>query len=282
MENNKNMADKIKLIAIDIDGTIMNKEFQINDRVKDAITRAINSGIYVILATGRMYSATVPIAANLGIKTPLITYQGSMVREFYDSDDILMHYTLSPEHSKMVLNDLRKFDLQINVYLDDEMFIEKETDILKEYAARRHITYHKVDSFDKVADLTPTKILVMDSTPEKATEIRDYLRNKYSDILNISKSTSLYCEVVNNQASKGHAVLFLAEKWGIKQSEIMVIGDQDNDMDMLQVAGLPVAMGNAEEGLKKIAKYVTDTVDNDGVALAIEKFVLESTDEPAI
>ncbi|EKE02475.1 MAG: hypothetical protein ACD_20C00380G0002 [uncultured bacterium] len=269
------MVDKIKLIALDIDGTILNKEFHVSDRVKNTIARAIDSGIYVILATGRMYSATVPIASNLGIKTPLITYQGSMVREFYDSEDILMHYTISAEHSKMVLNELRKFDHQINVYLDDEMFVEKETDILKEYAARRHITYHKVDSFDKVTDLTPTKILVMDNTPEKATEIRDYLRSKYSDILNISKSTPLYCEVVNNQASKGHAILFLAEKWGIKQSEIMVIGDQDNDMDMLEIAGLPVAMGNAEEGLKSIAKYITDTVDNNGAALAIEKFVLE-------
>ncbi|OGI21100.1 MAG: hypothetical protein A2287_08815 [Candidatus Melainabacteria bacterium RIFOXYA12_FULL_32_12] len=276
------MVDKIKLIALDIDGTIMDSKFHISDRVKTSILKAIDSNIYVVLATGRMYSAAVPIAAGLGIKTPLVTYQGSMVREFYNSDEILMHYTISPEHSKVIIKELRELNLQVNVYLDDELFVEEETDILKEYAARRHIIYHKVDSFDKVADLSPTKILAIDDTPEKTTEVRDYLRNKYSDILNISKSTPLYCEVVNNQASKGRSILFLAEKWGIKRSQIMAIGDQDNDKDMLEIAGLPIAMGNADEGLKKVSKLVTDTVENDGAALAIEKYALELTDESAI
>lgn len=267
------MANKIRLIALDIDGTIMDSNFQISAKVKHTILKAVNSGIYVILATGRMYSATVPIAAGLGIKTPLITYQGSLVKEFYDSDEILMHYTIPSDLSKLIIAELRKFDLQINVYLEDELFIEDETHILKEYAARRHIVYHKVDSFDKVADFNPTKILAIDNSPDKTTQIRDYLRSKFSNVLNITKSTPIYCEVVNNKASKGNAIVYLADKWGIKKSEIMVIGDQDNDQDMLNVAGIAVAMGNSPDALKEKAHYVTDTVDNDGVAVAIEKFV---------
>jgi len=269
----------VKLIALDIDGTIMNSRFQISDKVKDAISKAINSGIYVVIATGRMYSATVPIASGLGIITPLITYQGSMVREFCEKDDILLHYDISPHLSKQILDELRKFEVQINIYLDDELFIEDESAILAEYAAKRNIIYHKVNSFDNILDLKPTKILAMIKDTEKATEIKNYLKAKYSDTLYITKSTPFYVEVVNKEASKGKAVLFLANKWGIDRSEIMAIGDQDNDIEMLEVASLSVAMGNSTEGLKKIAKYVTDTVHNDGAALAIEKYALQSIKE---
>jgi len=264
----------IKLIALDIDGTIMDKRFQISDRVKKTILRAINSGIYVVIATGRMYSATVPIAAGLGIVTPLITYQGSMVKEFYEKDDILLHYDVSPDLSKKILDELRKFDVQINLYLDDELFIEDESAILAEYAAKRNIIYHKINSFDNILDLKPTKILAMIKDAEKATEVKDYLKDKYSDTLYITKSTPFYVEIVNKEASKGKAIRFLANKWCIDRSEIMAVGDQDNDIEMLEVAGFPVAMGNSTEGLKNIAKYVTDTVDNDGAALAIEKYAL--------
>jgi Cof subfamily protein (haloacid dehalogenase superfamily) len=276
------MKDKIKLIALDIDGTIMNSKFQISERMKETIFKAINSGIYVVLATGRMYSATVPIAAGLGIKTPLITYQGSMIREYYNSDEVLLHYTVDSDLSRLILQELRKFDLQVNVYLDDELFVEDETHILREYAARRHIVYHKVDSFEKIIDFSPTKILAINKTPEETMEIRNYLRKKFLTRLNITNSTPLYCEIVNNQASKGNSILYLADKWGFKQSEIMVIGDQDNDKDMLDIAGVAVAMGNGPDSLKESADFVTDTVDNDGAALAIEKFALELTDEPTI
>jgi Cof subfamily protein (haloacid dehalogenase superfamily) len=268
------MSSQIKLIALDIDGTIMDNKFQISDRVKNTVSRAIKSNIYVVIATGRMYSATVPIASELGINTPLITYQGSIVREFCERDDILLSYNVTPELSSIIIKELRNFNTQINLYLDDELFIEDESAILKEYAVKRHIVYHKVNSFSNIIDLKPTKILAMAKDPTEADKIRDYLFNKYSDILYITKSTPVYVEIVNKEASKGKAVSFLADKWGINKPEIMVIGDQDNDSDMLEAAGLPVAMGNGTEKLKSIAKYITDTVDNDGAAIAIEKFAL--------
>lgn len=269
------MTNKIKLVALDIDGTIMNSQFHISDAVKKSIKRVMDSGVYVVLATGRMYSATVPIASGLGITTPLITYQGSMVREFYESDDILLHYTLPSDLAHNTIDDLRKFNSQINVYLDDELFVENESEILVEYAQKRHILYHKVNAFNKIIDLKATKILAIEKDPEKANEVKSYLQKKYQGKLNITKSMPKYCEIVNNEASKGNAVLFLAKMWNIKQSEILAVGDQDNDKDMLEVAGISVAMGNSPNGLKDFADYVTDTVDNDGAALAIEKFVLE-------
>lgn len=267
--------NNIKMVVLDIDGTIMNKQFQISDRMRETISKAIDSGIHVVLATGRMYSATVPIAQGLGLRTPVICYQGSLVREFYNSDDILIHYTIPPAVSKLVIDELRNFDVQVNFYIDDEMFIEAETPMASEYAERRHIVFHKVSAFEKILEIEPTKILAMDIDPEKITIIRDHLRKKFSNALNITKSTPNFCEFVNIKASKGNAILHLAGMWGINQSEIMVIGDQDNDIDMFEIAGFSVAMGNGTEEIKKIAHYITDKVENDGAALAIEKFVLK-------
>ena len=263
---------KIKMIALDIDGTIMDGNFNISEKVKKTVKKAIDAGIYVVLATGRMYSATVPIAKDLGIITPLITYQGGMIKEFFHSDETLLHYTISTDLSKEIIGELRNYNAHINVYLNDELFIEDESHILVEYAQKRHVIYHKIEDFQKVIGLNPTKILCIGENASYTTEIKDSLKSKYAQNLYITKSTPLYCEIVNNCASKGKAILFLAEKWGISPSDIMVIGDQDNDREMLQVAGLPVAMGNGTSGLKEIAKYITDTVDNDGAALAIEKF----------
>lgn len=265
---------KIKMAVFDIDGTIMSSNFTMSAKTKSSIVKAIDKGVKVVLATGRMYGATVPIASELGIKTPLITYQGSLVKEYCNSDDILLHYSILPDLSREVIADIRAFGFQINVYLDDELFIEDESYILVEYAKKRHITFHKIDSFDKVVNLKPTKILAISLDEQKTTELRDFLRKKYSNTLFISKSTPFYCEIVNKKASKGKAIKFLSNLWGIKKEEIMAVGDQDNDIDMFETAGLCVAMGNGTEELKNAANYITESVENDGVALAIDKFIL--------
>lgn len=266
--------DPIKLLVLDIDGTLLNKEFKISDEVKNAVKKAIDKGVKVVIATGRMFSATIPIAVEMGLTTPLITYHGSLIKEFYNSEDILLHRTIPTDIAKKVVQDLRIMDCQTNLSVDDVLIAEVEKPVLKEYLRRRKINYKKVDSFDLLGDFSPTKINVIGEDPDRITEIRDALRAKYSESLYIAKSTAVFCEIIDKSVSKGNAILFLAQKWGIKPSEIMAIGDQDNDREMLRVAGLGVAMGNSTKGLKEIADYITGTVDENGVAQAIEKFIL--------
>lgn len=263
-----------KLVALDIDGTIMNKDYKISARIKYAISRAIEKGVYVLLATGRMYSATVPIGIELGLKTPLIVYQGSMIREFYKSDKILLHHQISYDLAQKLIADLKKENVQINVYHDDKLYTESQSALLEEYAARRNIPYQLLKSFKNVHDLLPTKIMAMDSNIQKIDEIKRKFQEKYSGELNITKSTDYFCEFVDKKCSKADAILFLAKVWGVEKQEIMAIGDQDNDKEMLKIAGLGVAMGNSHDDLKREADYITDTVENDGAALAIEGFVL--------
>lgn len=250
----------------------MRKDYTISDLVKNAIIKAQNAGIKVLLATGRMYNITVPIAKELQLTSPLVTYQGSLVKEFYNSEKVLLHYDVPENLTNEVISESKGFELQTNIYLEDLMYVENESEILFEYSKKRNIKYNKLSSFRDLIGVKPTKILIMDSNPDKVTEITEHLQLKFQDKLNISKSTPYFCEIVNKDASKGNAILHLADMWGIKSSEIMTIGDHDNDKDMLKIAEYAIAMGNATEGLKEIATYVTDTVSNDGVAHAIEKF----------
>ncbi len=265
---------KIKLIALDVDGTIMDKSFRISDRVKQAINKAVEKGIQVLIATGRMYSATVPIGVELGLKTPLIVYQGSMIKEFYKSDNTLLHHYLDSRIALDIIHNARQKDVQINAYFDDKLYVEAESPILQEYASRRYIPFYMVDGFESIENFQPTKILAMDKDPEKINRLVREFKEKYAGQLNITKSTDYFCEFINKKCSKADGIMFLARQWGVNRSEIMAIGDHDNDREMIDLAGIGVAMGNGHEEFKKSADHVTETVDNDGAALAIEKFAL--------
>ena len=96
----------------------------------------------------------------------------------------------------------------------------------------------------------------------------------YHDLY-VIKSTTYFCEIAGREATKGNAVKFLQDKWGIKKEEILAIGDQDNDIELLKAGGIAVAMGNATDELKAYADYITDTVENDGWVKAVEKFCFE-------
>lgn len=267
--------NEIKLIALDVDGTIMDKNFNISGQVKTAIKKAIDKGVYVLIATGRMYSATVPVAKHIGLNTPLVVYQGSLVQEFYKSNKILMHHTVPTDISMQLISDLREYGVQINAYIDDKLYAEKISPILDEYASRRNTPVYKVDNFENISGFKPTKILGLDYDIDLIDKIRIELKYKYQDIVNITKSTPNFCEFVNNKCSKANSILFLAEKWGVTRSQIMAIGDQENDREMLEIAKIGVAMGNGDKELQKMADYITDTVDNNGAAQAIKKFVLD-------
>lgn len=267
--------NKIKMIALDIDGTVMDKNFNISGEVKSVIKNAADKGIYIVLATGRMYGATVPIAEELGIKTPLVVYQGSLIREFYNSSNILRHRTVSSEFFAEIVKDLRNYGVQINAYINDKLYAENITPILEEYSSDRNIPVYKLGDFEETKNSKPTKLMGIDYDTDLIDKIKNELKQKYKGNINVTKSTRHFCEFVNSKCSKADSILFLANKFGLDKSQIMAIGDQDNDKDMIEVAEIGVAMGNSDEELKQIADYVTDTVDNNGAALAIEKFVLK-------
>lgn len=259
----------IKLLALDIDGTLLKKDYSLSDKVKSAVQKVCGLDVKVVLVTGRMYSASTFIADELGLDTPILTYSGALART---KDEIFYEKAITDALARRVLKELKNFDAQVNLYLDDELYAEAETPVLIEYCEKRKLDY-KIKSFDEIPNINANKILAIGKTPDATTEILEYLQGKFSDELFVVRSFPTFCEIISKGASKGNAVLFLAKMWGISPDEIMAVGDQDNDIELLKVAGIKIAMGNGTEGLKAIADYIAPSVEDDGLVDAIEKFI---------
>ena len=265
----------IKMLVLDIDGTIYRKDYTASEAVKTTLKNLVERGIKVVLATGRMYAATVHVAKELGLNTPIISYQGGLIKEFYHSNDTLFQCTLSADHARKAINILKEKKIHFNLYMDDILIVETDSETIRKYTDERKIQYRIIASFDGIELKNINKILAIDTNAEKIEKLTEELNETFNGELYIVRSTPNFCEIANKEATKGNAIRYLAKKWGIRKEEIMACGDQDNDIEMLLSAGTKVAMGNATENLKKIADFVTDTVDNDGVCLAVKKFIKE-------
>lgn len=262
---------KVKLIATDIDGTILKYNFEFNQEVKDCISKLTHDGIKVVLVTGRMHTATDYIAVELGLETPIVSYQGGLIKH---KNETLYERHVCPDTAKEIIHWAKKNNVHLNLYMNDELFVEEDNSIVQRYTGERSAGY-KVESFEELKLHKINKMLAIDFDDEnKVTMWKDYLATKYPD-LHIVKSTPYFCEICHGQATKACAVNFLKEYWELDTSEVLAIGDQNNDIELLSAGGIKVAMGNATDELKAVADYITDTVNHNGFVTAVEKFIYD-------
>ena len=261
----------IKMIATDIDGTILDWSYGgFTPAVKNCIKKLSDLGIKVVLVTGRMHDSAKVMADELGLKTPIVSYQGGMIKD--TEGKIFYRKTLDSERATEIIKWARDNNIHINLYLDDVLYVENDNDAVKKYTKVRYVNY-KVCSFDDLKIKNVNKILAIDYNDiEKVTGWVEYLSKKYPDLY-IVKSTPNFCEISNIDAKKSCAVEYLRKEWGLKKEEVLTIGDQNNDIELLKAGGIKVAMGNGTSELKECADFITDTVDNDGFVKAVEKFI---------
>ena len=259
----------IKMVATDIDGTIVKWGCDYSDGVKSCVKKLCDNGVKVVLVTGRMHCATTHVAEALGLKTPIVSYQGGLIKN--NNGETLYQQNLDSDTAKKIIKWARKNDVHINLYLDDKLYVEKDNEFVRKYTDGKFISY-EVCNFDDLNIENVNKILAIDfNDAERVTGWVCELRKNHPELY-IVKSTPYFCEIGSSKAKKSAGVEFLANQWGIKKDEILTIGDQDNDIELLKAGGVPVAMGNASDELKKYACYITDTVENDGFAKAVEKY----------
>ena len=147
-------------------------------------------------------------------------------------------------------------------------------EMMYEYTHGRHTTYKAVKSFDEVKLGNVSKLLAIIYDENEMIKLRDEMQKRFDGILAIVRSNKYYLEFTNINATKGSALEFLKEYWGIKKEEVMASGDQDNDFEMLEGAGIKIAMGNASPKLKEIADFICPPIQEDGLSRAIEKYIL--------
>ena len=260
----------IKMVVTDVDGTIYNPKIGITKEVKDCILHLKNNGVKFVIATGRTYLSAKYIADMIGVKCPLVSYQGGMINS-YEGQILDVKY-LNPDIARKIVNDFRKRNIHLNVYVEDKLYVENDDDYIKNYIGDKGIDYFKVNSFDELDFNKLNKLLAIKYDEKFIDDLILELKNKYSEIYTV-KSFMYFCEISNKDATKGNALKFLANKYGLNKEEVLAIGDQNNDIEMIEMAGVGVAMGNGTLQIKERADYVTEQIENNGFVKAIDKFV---------
>lgn len=260
-----------KLIATDLDGTLIGRDLQVSDRTKRAIARAHELEIPVVMATGRMYCATVPFARACSITTPLITYQGAMIREL-DAKTPLWHRTIPSGLAREAMAVLRETGLHVNLYLDDELIIERVTPESELYCSYSRIVPKLTPSLEAALKEEPTKMVAI-GEPKQIQHWLPILQEHFKGRLYVTESLPMFLEIAHPEISKSAALKHVAERYGVFAHEILAFGDGMNDLDMLRYAGLGVAMGNAPELVKASADRIAPPQAQDGVAQIMEELL---------
>ncbi len=277
--DNQAAVKDIKLLVLDIDGTIAGHSNTISTGVKQAIVAAQAKGIQVAIATGRMYRSALRFHQEIGSTLPLMAYQGAWIQDPI-TEKIHRHWAISREIASQLIDyfeqpELRSL-LSIHFYINDQLYVRELTRETQIYAERSGIIPITVGDLRQTLTNEPTKILALSDDIDVIDKLLGNLRRQYTPAeLYLTTSVATFFEATNASVNKGTAVRYLAEELlGLEIANVMAIGDNFNDLEMLESVGLGVAMGNAPAGVQAIAQWVAPSVEEDGAAVAIEKFLL--------
>ena len=271
---------EIQLLVLDIDGTIAGESNEIRQPVLRAIQAAQSMGIQVAIATGRMYCSALRFHREVGSTLPLLAYQGAWIQD-PATQQLHRHWPVSKQTAQQLLDyfeqpQLRSL-LSVHFYINDQLYVRELTPETQIYSQRSGIKPRAVGDLRQVLTDEPTKVLALSDDTIVIDRLLGSLRQQYTPAeLYLTKSVATFFEATNPFANKGTGVRYLAELLGIDAANVMAIGDNFNDVEMLEYAGIGVAMGNAPEDVKAVAQWVAPTIEQDGAAAAIEEFVLRN------
>lgn len=270
---------EIKLLVVDIDGTIAGKSNDIREPVKQAILAAESRGVKVAVATGRMYRSALRFHRDIGSTLPLISYQGAWIQD-PATDKMLRHLPLSKQRALELFEHFQEPHLRsllsVNFYINDQLYVPEITAATRLYAERSGIEPIAIIDFRRDIPGEPTKVLALCENAGVLDGLLSTMRERYTPAeLYLTRSVSTFFEATHPLVNKGAAVKYIAEELlGLRAENVMAIGDNFNDVEMIAYAGVGVAMGNAPSEVKAGANWVAPDVEEDGVVAAIEEFIL--------
>jgi len=272
----------IQLLVVDIDGTIAGESNEIRQPVKQAIQAAQEHGVQVAIATGRMYRSALRFHREINSTLPLLAYQGAWIQDPH-TQKLYRHWPVSKQTAHQLLDyfeqpELRSL-LSVHFYINDQLYVREITPETQIYSQRSGIEAIAVEDLRQVLTNEPTKVLALSDDTDVIDQLLGSLRQQYTPAeLYLTKSVATFFEATNPFVNKGTGVRYLAEELlGLQATNVMTIGDNFNDVEMLDYAGIGVAMGNAPAEVQAFAQWVAPSVEQDGAAAAIEEFVLRNT-----
>lgn len=246
-----------------------------------AVKRAQKKGVICVIATGRVYSSAKIFARKLGIKGPIITLQGALVKEVERGCEIF-YRPISKNTAVKIIDLVRKLKLQALMNVKGRVLIENETPEFQIYKNITLCEIERINDFKKYLNPLPTKFMIMSSRPEKLVKAEKIFNKALKNKINLFKSLPQFLEIVDAKADKGKALKLLCEKLGVKREEVIAVGDNHNDISMIKWAGLGIAVSDAPAEVKKHADYITGKIEDGGIAKAVEKFLSGAVPKGAI
>lgn len=262
-----------KLMAVDMDGTLLTSEKTISPKTVETIEKAYEAGKVVTISTGRPVQGLSKYEEVIIPDVPVITYNGAMIIKFH-SKEVLFHQCVDGASAKEVIEKGNEIGTTVVVWSDNKLYANKINERVDQYKLLSGLEPILIEDIDAVVKQGITKMLWLDDAKKHIGY------QKWLDETLINRKV-VYCtsqptflEFMGEGVSKAVALQRLGEMLGATREESIAVGDGFNDLEMIEYAGLGVAMENAPKAVKEKADYITDTNDNDGVAKAIEKFML--------
>ncbi|WP_175639510.1 Cof-type HAD-IIB family hydrolase [Metabacillus schmidteae] len=264
-----------KMIVLDLDDTLLRDDHTISDRTKEALMRAQEIGVKVVLASGRPTFGMRHIAQELNLsqyESFILSFNGGKIINC-SSEEEMFSSTLSPKSIHKLFEISVREGVYIHTYIGDEIITQDENPYTDIEAKLTGLPINVVSNFIDAVNEPVVKSLMV-GPPEQLKDVESKLQRELKEEFSIMRSKPYFLEFTEKGVTKGTSLNQLIQACGIKREEVIAIGDSYNDLTMIEFAGLGVAMGNAPDDIKEIADYVTDTNMNDGVAKVVEEFIL--------
>ena len=257
-------ASAVRAVAMDLDRTIVPSSLTLSPATVRAVAAVHAAGIEPIIATGRMFASAQPYARELGITAPLICYQGALVAD-PRTGEWLLHEPIDVPLALEVIAAVRAEGFHMNVYVNDQLCVERPTPEARTYAEHARLEMVVVGDFGVWLRQPTTKIVVV-GEPHLLDDLEVRLRASFNGRLFIAKSLPEFLEIAQPGVSKGAALRFVCHRLGIDPADTIAFGDGANDLELLEAAGLGVAMADADPALLAIADWTVPSVAEEGVA----------------
>ncbi|MDR0752102.1 MAG: Cof-type HAD-IIB family hydrolase [Christensenellaceae bacterium] len=265
---------KYKMIVSDLDDTILASDLTYDPKLGASVAKYTSAGGMFVIATGRMTSATLPYCKELGLRGDLITYQGARISEV-STGQILLERPMQNELLHNVLKYLHYNNIYHQLYLDEKIFVKEITDMSRMYLKFISAQFIElgVPLYDYVlkSNISALKVAII-ADPKEVKPYINFLKTRFDNQLIINTSKPWIVEIISNEAGKGSAVKYLADRHSLSPHEIICIGDSANDVSMIEYAGIGVAVANASLEAFRAANIICPPSCADGVRSIIEKF----------
>lgn len=269
---------KFRLLAVDMDGTLLNDEHEIPEVNRQALRRAVDAGVRVAIASGRMTPRIDPLVDGLGIDPIIISYNGGKVlAPRREERKTLFHKPLPADVAEKFIRFSKEEDLLLNFYHEDRLYAEdglRRRPFIDLYVERTGAEYVIEEDLSRFIGISPTKLILL-ADPARRDELHERFEEELAGRAFLTKSQPEYLEIMAPGVDKGSGLEVLAEHYGFTTGEIVGVGDAGNDLELLRGAGLGVAVANATDDLKRAADTVTERTNNEGaVAEVVERWFL--------